>query len=161
MASSGSEAEGIPPPAGVWGEDTLHMLTRLLLLASLPLLLLDVGKGSSKGLLLACACCVVAVADEEGGAGRAERLVRGPELVVGTGRLMAEFRGVEVNSGGRDGEALEDVEFLRSPSCGKGVSSLARDSRNMLSAAIQLGGRSCKSFLAACEYTSGAPTIAS
>lgn len=126
------------------------MLTKLLLLASLPLLLRDgwwwPGKWSSNGLVLAdCDCAVVAE-----GAKETERFVRGArgaavvEFDVGVGRLRALARGVEVNSGGG--------ELVRcSPSRGdcSGLCVILIESKNIFSAAMHEAGRSWRSFLAA------------
>ena len=139
-------------------DEMLDMLTRLLVLASLPLRLLELGGcedgGTSNGfvLLVGGAC----------GRGSTERLVRGPlegvapvgvapeEGVAGSGvgrsRWWPPCRGEDVRKGGGGG----DVSAL---SCGAGGGGGARDflmdSKNIFSAAMQEAGSSCNSFLAA------------
>lgn len=132
----------------------LDMLTKLLLLASLPLLLLEVGGcvvgsrgGGLNGFLL--------VGGVAWGGGRMGRLVRGAlegvavEDVAGSGvgrsRWWPLSRGEVVRRGGGG-----EVDFKCSNGwAGGGACDLWTDSRNIFSAAMQDVGRSCRIFLAA------------
>lgn len=133
----------------------LDMLTRLLLLASLPLLLLEtggctaVGRGVSKGFVL--------VGGAAWGGGSTGRLVRGAlegvafEGVAGSGvgrcRWWPLSRGEAVRRGGGGDKDLRCSAL--SIGAGGGVRDLRTDSRNSFSASMQDAGSSCSSFLAA------------
>ena len=142
----------------------LDMLTRLLVLASLPLLLLEEGwwpgveeEGASKGFVLegGAAC---------GGGGSTGRLVRGTlegvtlEGVAGSGvgrsRRRPLNRGEVVRMGGGGDGGLKRGALSKElegsgEKAGGGVRDLRTDSRNIFSAVMQDAGRSCSIFLAA------------
>lgn len=144
-------------------EEMLDMLTRLLVLASLPLLLLEEGwwegvdEGVSKGfVLVGGATC--------GGGGSTGRLVRGTlegvalegvaGIGVGRSRRCPLNRGEVVKMGGGGDEGLKrgtlSIEFEGiGERTGGGVRDFRTDSRNIFSAVMHDAGRSWSIFLAA------------